>query len=56
MNVWPEAVTNPVDEGGAGAEVLELTTDVEDTVETGLLVIELVWADEDATAPGIHCE
>ena len=56
MNFWPEVVTNPVDVGGAGAEVLEATTDVEEIVDVGLLEIELGWAEDDAAAPGRHWE
>ena len=47
-------LTNPVDAGGAGAEVLELITDVEDIVDVGLLETELDWAGDDAVAPGMH--
>ena len=49
-------VTNPVDTGGEGAEALELTTEVEEIVESGLLVTVLDRTDEDAAAPGTHCE
>ena len=54
INFWPAVLTNPVDAGGAGAEVLELITDVEDIVDVGLLETELDWAGDDAVAPGMH--